>query len=113
MTTPPPGPVPAGDGLPPGESGWPYTDTTAPAPQNLLDIAARRFFGADPGEAMAVSLEAAVTEVLAAAAAVLETELRTFLADQIEAARPLGDIKEHVLIASGMASAARIVRGER
>lgn len=47
-------------------SSWPYGPSKA-----VLDAASRRFFGADPGEHMAVSLEAAV----AAAIAVLRAEL--------------------------------------
>jgi hypothetical protein len=108
MTTPEPEPVPTDD-VPRGESGWPYA--TAPTtPQHLLDIAARRFFGADPGEPMAVSLEAAVTEVLAAA----EKQIRARIADDIEAAQPLDTgCTENVLIGSGLATAARIARSER
>jgi hypothetical protein len=73
-------------------------------------MAAARFFGADPGEPMAVSLEAAVTAVLAAA----EKQIRARVAADIEAARPLDTgCTENVLIASGLATAARIARGER
>lgn len=131
MITPESGPVPTTevpvDDVPP-ESNWPYTGSPTLL-REAIDIASRRFFGADPGEAMAVSLEAAVTDALGAATldvyaelverevkarlAVLETKLRAQLADRIEAARPLGDVTENVLIASGMTSAARIVRGER
>jgi hypothetical protein len=102
VTTSDPGPVP------PGETSWSHE--RAQVPQQLLDIAAARFFGADPAEAMAVSLEAAVTEVLAAA----EKQIRAQVAADIEAARPLDTgCTENVLIASGLATAARIARSER
>jgi hypothetical protein len=102
MTAPDPGPVP------PGETSWSHE--RAQVPKQLLDIAARRFFGADPGEPMAVSLEAAVTEVLAAA----EKRIRVQVAADIEAARPLDTgCTENVLIASGLTTAARIARSAR
>ena len=102
MTASDPGPVP------PGETSWSHERPQVP--QQLLDIAARRFFGADPGEPQAVSLEAAVGEVLAAA----EKQLRAQIADDIEAARPIDNgVTENVLIASGLATAARIARSER
>jgi hypothetical protein len=59
---------------------------------------------------MAVSLEAAVTEVLAAA----EKRFRAEASAAIEAARPIDNgVTENVLISSGLATAARIVRSER
>lgn len=102
MTTSDPGPLPA------GTTAWPYEGR--PVAKELLDIAARRFFGADPGEPIAVSLEAAVAEVLAAAG----KQIRAQIAEEIEAARPLDrGCTENVLIASGLATAARIARSER